>query len=588
MAHAPDGTPNPASRPEHRPHARSVRLAIVVALVGAMATGLVAWGVWSRAQHQAETALANDVDVLAEATQRSVATAVDRLKAVGGLHQASGEVTRLEFLRFADVFELDAGMGGVGYVPLVPAADLDAFVAMMRDSIDGYAVFELDPAGRRVPVGDRPVYAPVQWFEPADAFGRPHGFDAMSEPQRRSAVEWALAGRDVGATSFLRLVSDDDTDGFLLYWPVVSPETREVEGVAVAPMDLSDLITGNAPPSVLQDIEWSIVDVTGTPKAGSAASAASTRILPVGGRRWMLTVTPGGSTASRADQAGSLLVLVAGLSASLLAGLGVHLYGGRSRARRELDRVKELARVKDQFLASVSHELRTPLTGVLGFSELLRDEHDDLDRRERRALIANMARDASDMAHIIDDLLVAARSELDLLTVTRVPVSAQAQVAQVLEVADEALARRVRMTAAGVGCVMLADPARVRQILRNLLQNADRYGGDVVEVRCARRDGMVHVEVRDDGPGIPSDEWERVFEAYHRVHHADGQPGALGIGLSVARHLARLMGGDLTYRFEDGWSLFDLALPAAQSPWTGAVRDVAVGAAGRSPAVGGA
>jgi signal transduction histidine kinase len=75
---------------------------------------------------------------------------------------------------------------------------------------------------------------------------------------------------------------------------------------------------------------------------------------------------------------------------------------------------------------------------------------------------------------------------------------------------------------------------------------------------------MVRVEVADDGPGLEREDWDRIFEPYYRAHQgAETQPAAIGIGLSVARHLARLMEGDLTYRRESEWSVFRLSLPGA-------------------------
>jgi len=122
----------------------------------------------------------------------------------------------------------------------------------------------------------------------------------------------------------------------------------------------------------------------------------------------------------------------------------------------------------------------------------------------------------------------------------------------------------------------IGDPGRVRQIVRNLITNAGRYGGDRIQIRLGTRDERVVLDVADNGPGVPSSEEERIFEPYYRAHQSAGtQPAALGIGLSVARHLARLMEGDLSYRREAGWSVFSLALPAAGSV-EGVRRDTAL------------
>jgi signal transduction histidine kinase len=256
-------------------------------------------------------------------------------------------------------------------------------------------------------------------------------------------------------------------------------------------------------------------------------------------------------------------VAIAGLVTSVLAAAVFHQYRRKRQTERELDKLRDLTRAKDQFLASVSHELRTPLTGVLGFAELLRSDHEDLSEDERRSMLASVAGQATDLAAIIDDLLVAARSELDLLAITRVPVSFRAQLAQVVETTDRSLRDRIEVVGDNVGSAM-GDPGRVRQIIRNLVTNADRYGGDQIEVRFKEVGGMVRLEVADNGTGLDSEESERVFEPYYRVDQKSStQPAALGIGLSVARHLARLMEGDVIYRRAGEWSVFCLSLPLA-------------------------
>jgi signal transduction histidine kinase len=108
-----------------------------------------------------------------------------------------------------------------------------------------------------------------------------------------------------------------------------------------------------------------------------------------------------------------------------------------------------------------------------------------------------------------------------------------------------------------------ADPTRVRQIIRCLISNAVRYGGDRIEIHIREVDGRARLAVLDNGDGIPAEHQDHVFEAFHRAHSRDGRPQAIGLGLYVARHLARLMGGDLIHRQGQGLTAFDLDLPAA-------------------------
>jgi PAS domain S-box-containing protein len=219
---------------------------------------------------------------------------------------------------------------------------------------------------------------------------------------------------------------------------------------------------------------------------------------------------------------------------------------------------------KDQLIASVSHELRTPLTAVLGFAQLLRSEFTSLTSGEQIELIESIADQTSDLTNIVEDLLVAARADNDTLTVVKVPVDLRAQSAQVLEaLGGDPAVGRIRLT--GDTLRGQGDPARVRQILRNLISNAFRYGGEDIEVTTYRNRSRVCVAVLDDGPGIPEDDRDRIFQPYLRSSNTKNVTASIGLGLSVSRMLARLMEGDLAYRHEDGRSVFELSLPAVET-----------------------
>jgi two-component system sensor histidine kinase ChiS len=108
-----------------------------------------------------------------------------------------------------------------------------------------------------------------------------------------------------------------------------------------------------------------------------------------------------------------------------------------------------------------------------------------------------------------------------------------------------------------------ADPLRFRQIVRNLLTNASRYGGDEIWLEVEDRDANVVVTVVDNGAGVPRTLEQRIFEAYERGNHGQvAQPGSVGLGLAVSRRLAGLMNGSLEYRRVDGQTRFELSLPA--------------------------
>jgi signal transduction histidine kinase len=231
---------------------------------------------------------------------------------------------------------------------------------------------------------------------------------------------------------------------------------------------------------------------------------------------------------------------------------------------REIAResMRHLLRSKDELIASISHEMRTPLTAVIGYGQILHQDDSGLSADERAEMIRTILEEGVDLANIVDDLLVAAMAEGGTLTVANVPVDLRAQTAQVLEIWPSEGARHIELTGTSIRAV--GDPARVRQILRNLVSNALRYGGNTIRVNVSSDDSTARVAVSDDGPAIPPEERGRIFESYQRARQAPGLTGSLGLGLAISRRLARLMDGDLTYRYEAGESIFELLLPNAK------------------------
>jgi PAS domain S-box-containing protein len=232
--------------------------------------------------------------------------------------------------------------------------------------------------------------------------------------------------------------------------------------------------------------------------------------------------------------------------------------------KRAQERLEELIRSKDEFVASVSHELRTPLTAVVGFAQELQASLEEYGPEERALLVSLIADQSLEVADLVEDLLVAARVDLDRVAVAADTVNVVDEIRSVLAAWQPAEAERVGID--GLDVMVHADAIRLRQIIRNLLSNAKRYGGEHIDVVVGEIEGFVSVMVQDDGPGVPPRDRERIFEPYHRAHRLDGQPASVGLGLTVSRHLARLMGGDLSYRYQDDRSIFELQLMPALTP----------------------
>jgi signal transduction histidine kinase len=231
------------------------------------------------------------------------------------------------------------------------------------------------------------------------------------------------------------------------------------------------------------------------------------------------------------------------------------------RLSREIAEKRAVIESKDQLIASVSHELRTPLTGVLGFAEMLRTSRSDFTSEETDTMLAAISDDAVDLSNLVEDLLTAARAQTGSLRIAPSPVPLRSIISRVVE-STAGTAHHVVVS--GVSATVLADEGRVRQVLRNLITNAQRYGGHQIHVATYVEDTTVYLRVSDNGDGIPESAQERIFAPYESAHDAGTQPASLGLGLTISRSLARLMGGDLTYRRVDGWTTFEFKLQLAR------------------------
>ena len=231
----------------------------------------------------------------------------------------------------------------------------------------------------------------------------------------------------------------------------------------------------------------------------------------------------------------------------------------RDRAREGL---QELAEAKDRFIAAVSHELRTPLSAVVGFSAALKEGAASFTSEEIAEMAGMISTQSREVADLVDDLLTAERAASGNLTIRARPTDLEAELKSVVELF--ALDLPISVTQA---VTVTADGLRTRQIIRNLLTNATRYGGTSIRVEIDVQGGVGKLTVLDDGQGVLGIDEDRIFDPYYRSRSDVAVPDSVGLGLAVARQLARLMSGDLIYRRQNGWTRFELSLPLDPGPF---------------------
>jgi two-component system phosphate regulon sensor histidine kinase PhoR len=221
----------------------------------------------------------------------------------------------------------------------------------------------------------------------------------------------------------------------------------------------------------------------------------------------------------------------------------------------DLTRLRQLEGVRQEFVANVSHELRTPLSLIKSATETLLDGAKD-DPAALTRFLQIIDKHANRLALLIDDLLLLSTLDSGGLRLNRQPLPFRSTVQDAIDdLQTRALARDVTLeNKVPPTLVALADDDRMRQVLSNLLDNAIKYGraGGVASVEGRLLpDGRIEIVVIDDGPGIPKDSQERIFERFYRVDKARSrEQGGTGLGLAIVKHVIQAHGGDV--RVESG------------------------------------
>lgn len=240
--------------------------------------------------------------------------------------------------------------------------------------------------------------------------------------------------------------------------------------------------------------------------------------------------------------------------------------GGAVLVLHDITDLRRADQVRRDFVANVSHELRTPLTAIRGYVEALADELPDPEQTRR--FLEIIARHSGRMERLVTDLLRLARLDARQEVLDVAPCEVRQIVSAViadLSQAIDAKKQHVTVAVAAEAGMIEADPAKLHDILRNLVENAVNYSPEGADVRieAARRDGAIDIVVSDSGPGIPPADLKRVFERFYRVDKSRSRPGGTGLGLAIVRHLVELHGGTVSAQnTPEGGAQFTVTLPA--------------------------
>ena len=245
------------------------------------------------------------------------------------------------------------------------------------------------------------------------------------------------------------------------------------------------------------------------------------------------------------------------------------LEAATAQLRAANERLKELDRLKDDFVSTVSHELRTPLTSIRAFSQILFNDP-DTDLPRRKEFLGIIVNESERLTRLINDVLDLAKLEsgrakwhVTALDLREIIVDAVAATSQLFRERTIGIRTRISIDQAAVK----ADRDRLMQVLINLLSNAAKFcqsGTGQVEVELRRLDGFFQVDVADNGPGVAPEQQELIFEKFRQAGDTlTSKPQGTGLGLPISRQIVEHFGGRLWLRSTPGTgATFSFTMPA--------------------------
>jgi hypothetical protein len=243
------------------------------------------------------------------------------------------------------------------------------------------------------------------------------------------------------------------------------------------------------------------------------------------------------------------------------------LEAATAELRAANERLKELDRLKDDFMSSVTHELRTPLTSIRAFSEMLQDDPKiDLATRER--FLGIIVSETGRLTRLVNQVLDLAKIESGHAEWHNSDIDMKALVEHSVETTMQLLRDRgatIELDLPDEAPHLMADHDRLLQVMLNLLSNAAKFvpqGSGRIRVTLAREDGQIRVDVTDNGPGIPPELHGVVFEKFRQGGDERSRPQGTGLGLPISRQIVEHFGGRLSVKSTPGeGATFSFVLP---------------------------
>ncbi|OHB56815.1 MAG: hypothetical protein A2Y07_06790 [Planctomycetes bacterium GWF2_50_10] len=545
-------------------------------------------------------------------------------------YEGSNHVDGNEFRAFAGPVAENAAVQALEWVQFVPAARKELIEAdAIKDGVAGFAIWEKDANNGNFPARSRPAYYPVYFAEPAPGNEKALGYDLGSEPVRFAAIRKAIHTGLITATAPITLVQKTGKqESILVFQPLISskyPDTqtdngnKNVEGFALGVIRLQSMLENCLADSIHMDqISIRLVDLTETenpkllavyPPAQTDKSAVDMscskesqpkNIYPLFffGRTYALVANPSRQFYLVHSSITQWLVGLGGifLSAVLTAFVGFlrnrqivleqqvlqrtadlhqsneHLKNVTAHATEMADRAEKASTAKSEFLANMSHELRTPLHSIISFAGFGVKKYAAAEKEKLQDYFLKIQKSGKALLEMVNNLLDLAKIESGKMCFDFARADLNDLASQVLDEFEFLISERkitVQCHKSDLELQALLDPEKIKQVIRNLLSNAVKFSpvGGIIEIDMSYDDKAIIFSIKDQGPGIPEDEIEIVFEKFMQSSKTKSGAGGTGLGLAICKEIVEAHNGQIAATNNScGGSTFIFTIPLPSDP----------------------
>jgi two-component system, OmpR family, sensor kinase len=523
-----------------------------------------------------------------EIIKKRIGDYIQILKGCQGLFHASDSVTEANWKAYIGNLNLSKsfpGIQAVAYAAFIKKEQIPLLVEQVQKG--GHQNFKIRSSFKHS------VLTPIIFIEPFSGRNlRAFGFDMYDEPNRREAMERAIATGGPAMTRKVTLIQETDQDvqpGFLLYVPVFTngsstrtpaDRMKNIRGFVYNPFrahDLMQTIVDGFPNLNVEIFDGDTVteanllfrprgDLNNNSFTQEENLVADNK-LEIAGRQWLVRTSSRENFGSVIERRQPALVLLCGLAITLLmVTLSVYFINNKKNIATELQWSRELEKKKDEFIGIASHELKTPLTSTKAYIQLL--ERCDLKPNEQH-LVKKASLQLKRVSNLIADLLDVSKIQAGSLHLNFQHFPARDLVKDSIETVQHIYSNHKIHLERDIPEVMMeGDKFRLEQALTNLMINAIKYSPNShdVHVSVSLKSDRISIAIRDEGIGISKESQKHIFEKFYRSKDLATSFSGLGMGLYIVGEIIKRHGGTVEVLSEiKKGSTFTVHLPLKQS-----------------------